>query len=406
MISINEGLLRMWQLKFRKRLSKKCKKPAIALITSGMENGGLEQVIMDLYHGYKSRGYRAYIVCQHWMINSVKDLIEAPEDIFVFENDLQTLIHFLWRRDIRSIHYHYNTFGMKELKLLGLKILYTMHNTYTWMGDNEIKAYGQLLKNADFVIPVSNVAKEYFCRRSGCSDNNFIVINNGIDFSDLENHNADANFEKRRIGLKDEQLVIGFVGSFYHAKNQVGMIGVAEKIVEKYPFAYFVFMGSKGDDKYYACFLKELKESSARQHIVIMPPVPHNQMGSFYRKTIDILALPSLHEGGPLVAIEAMYCGKPMVLTPVGIAEEIAKNAACLICDAPYEDLSTVTDQEIKTNLSLKKHAKNEASVVNCLSEIIDHYSEFKKMAEQRKKNAMTFSIDAMMDAYIDLLEK
>ena len=251
--------LLQWRFKFRKRFATPQKKKAIALITTGMEKGGLEQVILDLYHGYKSRGYRAYIVCQHWVIDSVKELIDAPEDIFLFHDDLQMLIHFLWRRDVRVLHYHYNIFGMKELKEFGFKVIYTMHNTYTWMSDGEIREYARSLSFADAVVPVSESVHQYFHRRVGETGIRYQVINNGIDFKTLDREDLTLPYSRESLGITKDRIVICMVGSFYHAKSQIGMLGVAEKLVQKYPQAVFFFIGNQGDENYYRGFRMELE---------------------------------------------------------------------------------------------------------------------------------------------------
>jgi len=398
-------LLKMWKYKFRNRFRHPCRQPAVALIVNGMSEGGVEQVILDLYHGYQKRGYRAYIVCQNWIIESVKAKLDRPEDLFVFEGDLIALIHFLWRRDIRNLHYHYNIFGMEELKMLGLCIIYTMHNTYTWMSDDTIQAYAKHLSCADHVVAVSESVKEYFCNRTGNCSIPFTVINNGVDFSILDVEGNTLPYSRESLGIHDGEIVIGFVGSFYHAKSQIGMLGVTEKLIAKYPQVKVVFLGNKGDINYYTRFKNELINSEAKDHIVLAEPISHSQMGDFYRKIIDIFTLPTLHEGNPLVAIEAMYCGCPMVLTPSGISGELAQKAACLVCDAAYESLEKVTDDEIKNHLSLEKHAKNENSVVSCLSAIIDELPMYRNRADQCRKNALDYSVENMTDAYIRLLE-
>ena len=404
-MSMGRKQMLSWWVKFHRRArGGPAKKDAVALIVTGMEKGGLEQVILDLYHGYKKRGIRAYIVCQNRRIEAVKDLVDAPEDLFVFDSDLPTLIHFLWRRDVRALHYHYNTFGMKELRFLGFRIIYTMHNTYTWMSDEEIRRYAEILTNADTVVPVSASVRDYFLRRTQNRSLHLQVINNGIDFSDFEKEGVSLPYSREDLGIGHEDVTVGFVGSFYHAKSQIGMLGVAERLIRDYPQLKFVFLGNNGDENYHRRFMEEYQSCEARDHIVFAPPISHEQMGCFYRQIVDIFVLPTLHEGNPLVALEAMYCGRPMVLTPIGIADELSEKAACLVCDAAYPELERVTDDEIKNHLSLQKHPANEASIAGCIAEIADHLPEYQAKADGCRSNVEEYSIDRMVDAYVKLL--
>lgn len=397
-------LMRMWRDKFSRRFKTPCRKPGIALIAHGMEQGGVEQVIMDLYHGYKKRGYRAYIVCQNWVIDAVKDKLEAPEDIYVFNNDIFDLVQFLWRRDVRTLHYHYNVFGMEIFHKFGFRIIYTMHNVYTWMGDEYIRGYAEHLRHADYVVPVAESVRKYFCARTGYAEQNLKVINNGVNFADLDLEEENPPVTRETLGFDRNDTVIGIIGSFYHAKHQIGMLGVAEKLIDQYPGVKIAFLGGKGDINYYRRFTAELNACKAKDSIRVVPFFNHRYVGTYLRQVVDIFALPSIHEGNPLTALEAMYCGKPMVLTPTGLSEELAENAACLVADAAYENLLTTTDEEIKETLSLEKHARNENSLVKCFSEMIDHLEEYKQKAEKCRENAKIFSVERMVDEYISLI--
>lgn len=397
-------LLLRWAVKFRRRFRAPCAKPAVALMVNGMERGGLEQVVMDLYHGYKARGYRAYIVCAEWQIDAVKDKLDAVEDIFVYQNDFEALAQFLWRRDVSTLHYHFNVFCIHILHLMGFRTLYTMHNLYTFMDDAQIRAYAKKLESADWFVPVAAFVKDYFVARTQYHHANYKVINNGVNFGELDAQTGELPVTRQSLGFAEGDVVIGFVASFYDAKHQIGMLGVMEKLVSRYPNLKMVFLGGEGDPSYRHAFCDELSRCAARDAIRVVSFFDHKYIGRFYRQVIDIFALPTLHEGNPLTALEAMYCGKPMVLTPTGLARELSQTAACLVAEPAYEDVLQLKDLRTVSGLARQKHARNEASLVECFSEIVDHLDEYKQKAENCRPNALQYSTDHMVDEYVKLI--
>lgn len=402
-LSIKLMLLR-WTVKFRRRFRTPCPKPAVALMVNGMERGGLEQVVMDLYHGYKARGYRAYIVCAEWQIDAVKDKLEAIEDVFVYQNDFNALVQFLWRRDVRTLHYHFNVFCIHILHLMGFRTLYTMHNLYAFMDDAQIHAYARKLKSADWFVPVAAFVRDYFVARTQYHRSNCKVINNGVNFDDLDTQAGELPVTRQSLGFLDTDVVIGFVASFYHAKHQIGMLSVMEQLIQRHPNLKLVFLGAEGDFNYRQAFMDELDKCTVKDAIRVIPFFDHQYIGRFYRQVIDIFTLPTIHEGNPLTTLEAMYCGKPMVLTPTGLAQELAQTAACLVAEPAYEDVLQLSSMDVVKKLAFQKHARNEESLVKCFSEIIDHMDQYKSKAENCRKNALQYSTEHMVDEYMKLI--
>ncbi len=393
-----------WAIKFRRRFRTPCAKPAIALMVNGMERGGLEQVVMDLYYGYKARGYRVYIVCATWQIDTIKDKLDAVEDVFVYQNDFDALIQFLWRRDIRTLHYHFSVFCIRILHLMGFQTLYTMHNLYTFMDDGQIHAYAKKLEAADWLVPVAPVVDDYFRERTQYRGKNIKVILDGVNFGHLDGGDEELQIDREQLGIHQNDIVLGMVASFYHVKHQIGMIGVMERLLERYPNVKLVIMGAYGDVNYHTQFDKMLAVSPAQSAIIVAPFIPHQMMGAFYRRVMDIFVLPSMREGFGMVSVEAMYCAKPLVLTPTGAGEMLIHQGAGVLADCPYNNLNELSDAEI-LRLSALKDAPNRDSLVSAISEIIDHLDEYKLKAEQCRGNALQYSTDHMVDGYVKLLK-
>ena len=73
------------------------------------------------------------------------------------------------------------------------------------------------------------------------------------------------------------------------------------------------------------------KKLGVQERVAFLGALPPEQLGRIYAEA-DLLVLPSLSEGAPLVVLEAMACGTPVVTTrvsglPVHVADVMATAA-------------------------------------------------------------------------------
>src|SRR5207253_11234672 len=62
-----------------------------------------------------------------------------------------------------------------------------------------------------------------------------------------------------------------------------------------------------------------------KDRVLFLGHVPHEEMSKIYN-TADVLLLTSEMEGTPMVILEALACGTPVVTTPVGGIPVLVKN--------------------------------------------------------------------------------
>ncbi len=390
------------KIEMKGQIVQKGAKPVIGLVVTTFDKGGLEQVVLNLYLGYKKSGYHVFMLCQENILGIMAQQIDQNE-LYVFNGDMRLFLDFIYDKNITVLHYHYNVFGVEEVKRIGVHTIYTMHNVYTWKNSEEMRNYSQILNNMDKVVPVSNLVKNYYLARTGSDDKKLQVIYNGIDFDELDLTDLPEELERKNLGIGTDDIVIGFVASFYPVKYQIGMIGVMEELVQKYNNVKLLYIGNS-ENEYYQKFSSVYKKSAARDYMKVVPYFEHKYMGEFLRRIVDIFTLPTLQEGCSNAVLEAIYCNKPMVLTNVGNAMDVNHLPACEVVQAAYDSVVTTSNAKM-IELSTQKDSANKKELVDAFCKVIDDLEDYKIKAVISQQEKEIYATHYMVRQYLDLIE-
>ncbi|HCU57400.1 MAG TPA: hypothetical protein DF984_04095, partial [Anaerolineaceae bacterium] len=379
-------------------------KPGIGLVVNSFDKGGLEQAVFNLYEGYRKFGFRSYVFSQTDNIGHFAKKLYSPQHLFVFNNDKEKFLSFCKEMKINWLHYHYNTFQIDKVGDLGIKTIYSIQNIYSWLSDSEIQERAKFINKADLIIAGSTFSKEYYCKRTGTPLSKVDVIPIGVNIEDLDNTFLNSKYSRKALKLSDTDVVLCFVASFHEVKHQMNMIGAMEKIIKVNPRVKLIFLGNIGHKAYYSAVKRSWKNSTAKNNIIHIPFIDHSQLGEFLRKTVDIFILPTIQEGCSNAVIDALYCGKPMLLTDVGNASDLQHLDNVTVVPRPYKDLYTFRQKDIDT-ICLEKESINNDAIVQGILDIANHLDEqivaaksaAEKYAEQCDKNKMVMKyIDSM----------
>lgn len=181
---------------------------------------------------------------------------------------------------------------------------------------------------------------------------NFVIINNGKDFSKFSYSLGKRTQMRENLNLADK-IVIGHVGWFTRIKNQSFLIDVFEEFVKLTPNSILYLMGI-GD------MFEEMKnkiEKKGLEDKVILAGLIENMPDRLH--AMDIMALPSLHEGLPNVVLEWQALGLPCLLS-----DTITK--ACAVSDlVEYESLEEspkVWAKHLNDMLDKKRNREEDAN--------------------------------------------
>jgi glycosyltransferase involved in cell wall biosynthesis/SAM-dependent methyltransferase len=138
------------------------------------------------------------------------------------------------------------------------------------------------------------------------------VIYNGLD--------AFAARPRRReiFGLDENTPVVSFVGTLSNTKGVLSLIDAARVVLQKYPAVKFALAGAEGSAS--DVLEQRLREEPAGRAFRLLGL---RKDAADVIASSDVFVLPSLADSMPLVVLEAMLAGKPVVATRSGGAAEI-----------------------------------------------------------------------------------
>jgi glycosyltransferase involved in cell wall biosynthesis len=138
------------------------------------------------------------------------------------------------------------------------------------------------------------------------------VIPNGVDTRTF--FPRDRRDCRLQLGLPVEGRLILFVGSLVAVKGVPVLLQAASEVVRKVPGCEIVLVG---DGPMAAAYRRTADSAGLAGRLRLLPPQPHSEVAR-YMGAADLLCLPSLREGCPNVALEALACGRPVVASAVG----------------------------------------------------------------------------------------
>jgi glycosyltransferase involved in cell wall biosynthesis len=139
----------------------------------------------------------------------------------------------------------------------------------------------------------------------------FVVIRLGIDLEQRVSGDRRAEF-RRLFGVPEERFVVGWIGRMTTIKRVPDVLLSFRALLDRGVDAALCLVGD-GPDR--AAVERQAAELGIARHIL---SVGYQEDVAPYYSFFDALVLPSANEGTPVVAIEALAAGRPVVATRVG----------------------------------------------------------------------------------------
>ncbi|MDT0642283.1 glycosyltransferase [Zunongwangia sp. F363] len=296
-------------------------------IVGRMDRAGAETMIMNLYRAIDRKNFQfdfLYFtgeVCDydHEIELLGGKIYRLPSE--EFSNPLKKMLavnQFLKKENhIKTIHCHMllsSGFHLLAAYLAGVKKR-IVHSHSTSNKNNRKAIYNLPYKKLSQVL-INNLATQFIaCGKEAGSflfpyRKKFIVLPNAIDtalFNEIGKKKS--SFLRDLLKIPRETLIIVQVGRFNHIKNHSFTLKLARFMKEQNKDFHFVFVGN-------GSLLKEFQDKSRKDGLKnnlsflgLREDIPEILAGS------DVMILPSLHEGFPVVLVESQSVGIPAIVS-------------------------------------------------------------------------------------------
>ncbi len=354
-------------------------KNKILYITPSVEIGGTEKIIISLATQIKSLNFQPVILTlqhrglfhktldSHLITNYALNLKKNPlygliKCLFVFFKEKPCMMH--------SFLFTGNIFARCVRFFIWIPLVCSQRSTDNWRKKIHwiLEKYTCFLCNV--IVSNSTAGKNVLMEKAGIPGKKILVIFNGIDIREI----------KQKIKTDNPMhngIIAGSVGNLRKAKGYDNLIESAD-IIHKHKKRNdikFIIIGKGPLWNFLQQKIKQLQLS----HIVSMCGF----MDDIYEyiSQFDIVIIPSLWEGFPVIALEATACGKPIIATSVG-------------------DLPKIVQDGIN---GLLVEPGNPRALAEAIIKLADNIDMRQQMGRNSEEIAEKFSLETMVKNYARL---
>jgi glycosyltransferase involved in cell wall biosynthesis len=233
----------------------------------------------------------------------------------------------------------------------------------------------------DRFIVVSDALKAVMVDQHEIPADRVVRIYNGIE-TDIYNSAAQADQRsaiRRELALDDDEILVGAIGRMVWQKGFDTLLRCIPEVLVQLPGAKFVLIGEGPLRK----SLEDLSRSLGIGRSVIF--AGHRRDIHSILAALDITVVPSVLEGFPMITLEAMSMGKPIVATRIdGTVEQITDGEeGLLVPPGCFAELSRaivrIADDPVlaaKLGDAARRKAIAEFSVQKMIQETMNVYDE------------------------------
>ena len=192
---------------------------------------------------------------------------------------------------------------------------------------------GWCIRRSDAIITVSEVSRKHICSLYPHVESKMHVIHNSTAISPCSLDLVKRTVSAYGLQANDYWMFVGRNMPYKHLDKAIDAFIELWKTDELSPRKFLMVVPS--DNRYPVCI-----PHGWEPHIVHLQAVSKQDMDCLYSGTFGVV-FPSEIEGFGLPTIEAMSCGKPVILADTDISREVAGEAGLYINPRSVPDIVT-----------------------------------------------------------------
>lgn len=275
-----------------------------------LQERGLESTIVALSEGGRLEGRLAHAGIRFELLGGTArywSLATQYKMLRTFQRLRPTVVHTHHLPSLLTAGLAARTSGVPRV----------VHTEHAYLYLEEVpRTRGQLrwaARLTDAVAVVGAALKSYYVQRVGIPAARVHVVPNGIDTERFRPSSGPAvNARRRAVGLPEDVLLVGAVGRLAAVKNYSMLLRAAARARDGGATLAVAFVGDGEERANLERLARELDIATVTTFMGWRSDVS-DVVGAF-----DVLAVTSTSEALPLVVLEAMSAGVPVVSTAVG----------------------------------------------------------------------------------------
>ena len=292
-------------------------------ILNGMNNGGIENFLMNIYRNIDRKKIQFDFLVQTknecFFDREIarlggKIFYVPPRNDGLLKNK-RALNEFFKKHEYKIIHQHVSSLSYVEpLKIakrynIPVRIVHGhstkeggsfLHKYFHYINQFTLKSY------ATVFFACSDVVAEWIF---GDKPVNYTIVKNGIDTKKYIFDNTIRTKKRHELGIKENTFVIGHVGRFVYTKNHEFIIDIFNKVNEKIPDSKLLLVG---DGELRKSIEMKVDKLGLKKNVIFtgVRADVHELL-----QAMDCFVFPSHYEGFPVSLIEAQATGLPCVVS-------------------------------------------------------------------------------------------
>lgn len=270
------------------------------------------EMVFGLIENHSAPHREFFDVCQKCGLHSIIFSSQHKIDLLT----ISSIKNYVKNNHVNLVHSHgYKANMYARLSTIGLPVFLvaTCHN---WIGNNLKEVLYKFIDQFflyffnHIAVVSSSVQKKML--NIDRLHRKTTVVNNGV-MVDQKNKNSLKTVIRNCLNINMKSIIIGIVGRISIEKGHEHLLKVFLRISQKNSNIVLLVVGDG--------YLREQLEKKYSREDIVFTGARYDLRGLY--KCMDIFVLPSLQEGMPMVLLEAMAAGLPVVASRVGEVENV-----------------------------------------------------------------------------------
>ena len=302
---------------------------SVVLVISNLEYGGAQRQVVEIANQLPQCGFTVHVCSLSSYVPLGAHLHARPHQLRIIPKrwkfDLLIVLRLAaFLRQVQADVVHGFLFDANiAARIAGFLartplVIDSERNSHYHLKRRQLLAYAMTRRMRNLCVANSQAGAEFNSRLTGMPIERYRVIYNGVDVERFRP--GDRSYARRSLGLSDDQYVVGMFASFKPQKNHEMALRAFAQLALRVPTARLLLVGDElagglhGSSNHKQVTLKLIDTLGIHERCLVLGN--RVDVETLY-PACNVVVLPSLFEGTPNVALEAMACAVPVVATEV-----------------------------------------------------------------------------------------